>query len=147
MECLGRVLFGLRAGNEQENERMHRKRENLRHSESRRVQNLRQGKFSHFAFLQFSRALAVLSGLNGLAVVWITRRIELWRRAAEMANVKALLKRKLVFKNRKDSPPVPLFHSIFRLSGIRSDLKEDFEKCAESDITPVHFTKSSFEKL
>ncbi|CBY12260.1 unnamed protein product [Oikopleura dioica] len=33
------------------------------------------------------------------------------------------------------------------LNGIRSDLKEDFEKCAESDITPVHFTKSAFEKL
>ncbi|CAG5110724.1 Oidioi.mRNA.OKI2018_I69.chr2.g5098.t1.cds [Oikopleura dioica] len=33
------------------------------------------------------------------------------------------------------------------LNGIRTDLKEDFEICAESDPTPVHFKKSDFEKL
>ena len=65
----------------------------------------------------------------------------------ERANARALLKHNLVSKNRKFSTLVTPKSNIFSLNGIRTDLKEDFEICAESDPTPVHFKKSDFEKL
>ena len=60
--------------------------------------------FGLFRRTWVSRVLAVSSGLNGPAAVWITQKTELWKRGAETASVKAPSKRNLVSKNRKLKP-------------------------------------------